>query len=233
MVIILRLTGSTKTSECSRRGFLCLEIGDEELYLENWKLNRIAKFQTQYALYVNRRNPYYEYPNYATQLTIGGMYSKEQPFQITNQGYAKFFTDKINSPISNGFDYGFPVAATGLWEKNDEVFMTICLEEYNTKSLVNEGTGNELTKDDVKTRELKLYPNPNNGTLLMIELGDNFDENAEIEISSISGKIVARHSNSESTNGIISIDLKNLQSGMYMVSVKNHENQEVRRLIIK
>lgn len=111
--------------------------------------------------------------------------------------------------------------------------MNICLVEYNTKSLVDDGTGNEITKEDVKTQELKLYPNPNNGTLLMIELGDNFEENAEIEISSISGKIVARHSTTESTSGIITIDLKSLQSGMYMVRIKSHENQEVRRLIIK
>lgn len=215
-----------------RRSFLCLEIGDEELYMENWKLNRNAKFQTQYALYVNKRNPYYEYPSQLPQtIDLEGIYSKENPFQITNQGYAKFVTNGNDSPISNGFVYNPPHAPINLWSINDEVVMKVCMEEYNTKSFFPI-TDEESPNESNMSNELRIYPNPNKGNLLMIALGENYTEKVAIDVLDITGKSVVQHFLQESSDNTIQLDLHQLQKGMYLVRIKNHERQEVKRLVI-
>jgi hypothetical protein len=111
-----------------KRSLLCLEIGDEQMYLENWTLNRNATFQTQYDLLVNERNPYYEYPSQLiSDPDYFGIYSKETPFVINPNGYAIFITNPPASPSGIGFEYDNNFS--GAWNF-DPQFMTICVEDY-------------------------------------------------------------------------------------------------------
>ena len=83
------------------RGFLNLEVGDEELYLENVTLPWNADYSTEYDIHVNDRNPYYVYPSQAYSGTpmLLGVYSNENPYIISSSGYATFHVNAAASPL--------------------------------------------------------------------------------------------------------------------------------------
>lgn len=218
----------------NQRGLLCLEIGDEELYLENWSLNRYARFQTEYALYINKRNPYYQYPSQNLPPNgVLGAYSKEAPFQITNQGHANFLTNKNDSPINNGFEYNTPQAPTIRWEVDDEKEMMVCVKEYGSKSLLLGNQNLHKKTPSTNQKQLKIYPNPNNGKILMIQADGQFKQNFNVEILDFTGKTVAKYPRLDISNQPSEISLKGLVNGIYFIKLKNNKIQEIQRLIIQ
>lgn len=91
------------------------EIGDEKLYLENWnQAFPFARYRTEYDVYINERNPAYNYPNFFDiDKNENGAFSKEDPFTfettaefVSDQTAAQSFTGRDNSP---GFVYNPPI----------------------------------------------------------------------------------------------------------------------------
>ncbi|RYZ56040.1 MAG: HYR domain-containing protein [Sphingobacteriales bacterium] len=66
--------------------------------------------------------------------------------------------------------------------------------------------------------EVKLYPNPNNGTFT-IELPHIEDGNAQIQVTDAQGKMIQRKSVTEQDGHKISIDLGGVAAGVYFVEV--------------
>ncbi|MEX2484027.1 MAG: hypothetical protein WED10_05700, partial [Brumimicrobium sp.] len=165
-------------NECEvRRSLLCLEIGDEEMYLENWSLDRTAQFHPQYDMHVNVRNPYYKYPTYSDSLEILGAYSKDNNFNILPSGYAIFKYDEANSPTGVGFAYN-NFQSPSLWE-DENTEMTICVVDYaQGKSYHQEDT--TPSKEPKSEKYFKLYPNPNVGNILWVET--HLEEIDEIQL---------------------------------------------------
>lgn len=211
-----------------KRSLMCLEIGDEQMYLENWTLNRDATFQTQYDLLVNERNPYYNYPSQLSNNLIGvdGAYSKEAPFIIASNGSALFKTDPINSPSGIGFEYSNNFS--GPWDFSDEE-MPICVNDF--------AQGKSYTFEEEKVVEedevyAKLYPNPNNGQSVMLEYDFLSDESVNVQLFEVSGKKSFELNNLKGGANITSLKLNSLDSGMYLVNVFTTSERKVIRLII-
>lgn len=210
-----------------KRSLMCLEIGDEQMYLENWTLNRDATFQTQYDLLVNERNPYYEYPSTSSNplLNLTGIYSKEAPFIIASNGSAVFKTDATNSPSNTGFVYNNNFS--GPWSFIDEE-MEICTNDYA------EGKSFTIEQADVAENEIyaKLYPNPNNGQSVMLEYDFLTDESVNVQLFEVSGKKAFELKNLKGGANTTSLKLNSLDSGTYLVNIFTASERKVIRLII-
>jgi hypothetical protein len=214
--------------ECEvKRSLMCLEIGDEQMYLENWTLNRDATFQTQYDLLVNERNPYYRYQSQnPVQTGYDGIYSKEAPFIITSTGSALYRTDATNSPSGIGFEYNNNFS--GPWDFLDEE-MDICTNDYaQGKSYTFE----EETVVEENEVYAKLYPNPNNGQSVMLEYDFLSDDKVNVQLFEVSGKKVFEIRNLTGGANSTSLELSKLDSGMYLVNIFNASERKVIRLII-
>lgn len=77
------------------------------------------------------------------------------------------------------------------------------------------------------TNNINLYPNPNNGTFT-IEVNDEFI-NSEIKITSINGQIVYNKILTEKSSVI---NLSQLKSGVYLISINNGKNIIREKLVI-
>ena len=218
-------------NECEvKRSLLCLEIGDEEMYLENWSLDRKAQFHPQYDLHVNRRNPYYEYVSIPTNM-MEGAYSKKMNFTILPTGYALFKYNATNTPTGVGFAYQNPQNST-LWE-DENTEMTICVIDYaQGKSNLQENTA--TSEKSINENYVKLYPNPNDGNALWIET--NLERIDEVQLFDVTGKRMKVDDPALESNEKIKtfqINLQNYQRGMYLVRLLSGGNAATARVIIK
>jgi len=213
-----------------RRSLLCLEIGDEERHLENWDLNRIASFQAEYDLHVNKRNPYYEYAGFNGPLNISGVYSKKDNFIITPTGYAKFFYNTNDSPTGIGFSYVNQQNQT-YWFRSDAQ-MPVCVNDYAMKSNFTSNESANL-ESKLEENELLLIPNPASGSSVFCSYrlhGNN--TSTIVQLLDATGKQLQQLEVSSEVNQV-SLALDNLQQGLYFVSVANGENRIVKQLIIQ
>jgi len=79
---------------------------------------------------------------------------------------------------------------------------------------------------------IKLYPNPSTGTVTL-ELSRDDASDLEVEIYSLSGKMVYRNAYSSVTNVQEKIDLSNVARGMYVLRVRSENEIFVSKLVIK
>jgi len=220
-------------SQCDvKRGLLNIEIGDEEMYIENFTLNRPAVFQAQFDVRVNERNPYYFYTTGGSPLTVQGIYSKQKSFAMTPQASAKFFHNQSASPSGIGFSFTNPLQ-NGLWS-DLETQMDICVQDFSVKRPLSYSEPTTRSPSD-NGNSLALYPNPSNGTLVVCAY--EFTENSKqqsIEIVDAKGKILNSQlvASQEKLNSI-TIDLSNFHSGMYFVIVSNGNQRLIQKLIIQ
>lgn len=89
-----------------------------------------------------------------------------------------------------------------------------------------------LSKADFEFTDLKMYPNPNNGKF-NIEFNPESSENININVYDISGREIS--SKEYKTSGLFneSIDLQNVKSGVYLVSISDGIKKTVKRIIIE
>jgi len=217
-----------------KRGLLNLEIGDEEMYIENWTLNRPALFQAQYDVRVNERNPYYQYPSSTGGALIKkGMYSKEKNFGMTPTASAKFFYNTAGAPPNSiGFSYTNPLQ-NGLWGEF-EMNMEICLNDYSTKR--PEPNGNPAPMNGTTTENfMVLVPNPVNGSTVNCNYEfRNKIEKQTIQVFDATGVLISRTViNSKESSNTVQMEIGNIQAGMYFVSVDNGTERLTQKLIVK
>ena len=78
----------------------------------------------------------------------------------------------------------------------------------------------------MKKLDVSIYPNPSNG-IINIELDENTDQ--LIQINDILGKSIYRNN----INGNSSLNLEQLNKGIYFVTISNKENSNTTKLIIE
>ena len=216
-----------------KRGLLNLEIGDEEMYIENFTLNRPATFQAQYDVRVNERNPYYEYPSLANgPLKYEGIYSKEKDFSILPVGNAKFIYNTNGASVNAvGFMYNSP-QPTNLWTATEEE-LDICLEDFSTKQF-NLQEQEVYTPNNLEESYLYLVPNPINGSTLQCKYKVNaVNTKPIIYIYDTMGNIlIKKEIEAKSNIGITKLEVSTLQAGMYVVVLENTAERLTQKLII-
>ncbi len=221
-----------------RRGFLNLEIGDEELYLENNNLNWEAKYVSEYDIHVNDRNPHYWYPNFVStnpNVFLDGIYSKEDDFVIDNLGYATFVYDNANTPTGIGFNFTNP---NGSYFE-DPSPMDVCCVNYST---AEKNAGKAVTQISSKKKLesfIKVYPNPNAGTQAVLKYKFKQSQSGKIslEIYNLSGQrmlqqqLLIPDASKENTT-VIDLAKMRLRPGMYLVRLHNHNETLSTKIII-
>ncbi|MFL1897196.1 cellulase family glycosylhydrolase [Aquimarina sp. 2-A2] len=85
-----------------------------------------------------------------------------------------------------------------------------------------------FSRVDMKTTAAKIYPNPAEGDILTIS---NIPQaNTKLEIKDIQGKTVLRQSILETT---VTIDISELEAGLYIIIVRGNKYKEMSRLLKK
>ena len=114
------------------------------------------------------------------------------------------------------------------WDFHDEA-MEICTNDYaQGKSYIFE----EETEIEENEFYAKLYPNPNNGQSVMLEYDFLTDDKVNVQLFEVSGKKAFELNNLEGGTNITSLEINNLDSGMYLVNVFTASERKVIRLII-
>ena len=79
------------------------------------------------------------------------------------------------------------------------------------------------------SEEVKVYPNPTNGPLQLYVSG--MDSSVEVSITSINGAVVQTTNRNVPMNRVLDLDLTNLNSGTYIVSIKGSTVQVHQKVI--
>jgi hypothetical protein len=217
-----------------RRGFLNLEIGDEELFLENNNLNWEATYVTEYDIHVNDRNRHYEYPNFVDlNFNIPGIYSREDDFVIDNSGAAMFVYDATNTPTGIGFNFTNP---NGTFSETNQP-MDVCCHNYAS---FGKNTGIKFKKNPMEaalSSLVTIYPNPANGTRFSVKYKFKQHGKVTLEIYNLSGskllfKSLPVTDASKETTSVISLDRASFSSGLHLIRINNGKEVLVSKVII-
>lgn len=224
------------TGEEVLRGFLNLEIGDEELYLENNSLPWHAAYSAEYDLHVNDRNPYYEYPGTPPQFGYGGMYSKKDPFVIdAPDGLADFYYDAANTPTGIGFNFTNP---NGNYTQTDVPLDHCCV---NLQSVRNANTfvKNTVVKEQVPAT-LVVYPNPSNGASSSVVLTYRFRDGGPVSVQIIGADGAVRYTDVLQTTGtkrevssVLDLRAARLTPGLYIIRLSTPGETLSNKLVIE
>ena len=224
------------------RGFLNLEIGDEEIYLENYILGIDAIYRTEYDINVNVRNPYYNYngidvdndPN----VPIKGIYSKTEDFDILSTAHATFMVDQTNSPNNppgGGLNYVPSGGENGPYTVVD-VPMGVCCNVFPNSATARLAKSEPVSKDLISTNFLDIFPNPGDGKKLNIRLKMLNSDAATIRIFNSLGQLI-NEDNLKIHIGMNTIQFNNLaalrKSGLYIMKVVGNAETLEKKFIIE
>ncbi|PHR46413.1 MAG: hypothetical protein COA32_11205 [Fluviicola sp.] len=105
-------------------------------------------------------------------------------------------------------------------------FVEPLLPNSGSKMMVNENEGTE------QLREMKLYPNPSNGSLVAVEIDAEGYENPTIEVVDLTGKSVAHYEFKDKNK--VKITTSDFNAGVYFVKLNdNGRFIETQKLIIQ
>lgn len=169
------------------RGFLNLEVGDEELYLENNVLPYRAEYKVEYDLHVNERNPHYLYTTTpAGTIVLQGIYSKQDAYSINSTGFASFIFDATNTPPGH---LGFYGTTTGSFALTNEP-LTNCCVNFISGRRTTPALSILKTPARPANSYLKISPNPNNGGMVTIQFLFKKMSNSTVSIYNPDGHLV-------------------------------------------
>ncbi|MDX2301844.1 MAG: PQQ-dependent sugar dehydrogenase [Microscillaceae bacterium] len=96
---------------------------------------------------------------------------------------------------------------------------------------------NPLIEESVEVYSAEIYPNPSERDgLLSVRLKSKEKQNYTLRLVNLQGETVLQETNleqKENTEKIITLRLKNLAPGLYLLFIENKNKQEVRKLIIR
>lgn len=231
------------TSDVTERYIYNLEIGDEEMYLENRNLPWRGDFQAEYDIHVNERNPHYVYTSQPFNLgspTLDGIYSRENSFTTitaAGNGAANFFYDRVQVPGLNNIGISITNPSTlasppGLIEGP----LYICCQNYvvtQRKALVQPGKD---TMQPMERTYLQLYPNPATGKQLMLRYVLNNKSKVQVSIYNATGQPVLQRqlpaAFAKLTVQQQALSLPHLPPGMYLLRLSSGTETKTARFIV-
>lgn len=219
----------------AKRTWLSMEIGDEELYLENFYLPYIATYRPEYNIKVNKRNPYYLYPSFFTPDKKSGIFSRDDVFEVINpSGLAQFEIDGGNSPSLPALDG--ETSLTGPYNVHDEPFAICC----QAALAAPESQTSTWTKNPMKEYELLVFPNPTTKTH-SIFVKSTLPANAQqvsIQLVSLLGQVVYQKEidktkGEESFQHTVNLVNLELTSGLYLIKLQAGEKVLTEKILIQ
>jgi hypothetical protein len=231
-VTFINRWGREQTIEKYAALLLNREIGDEQMYIENLTLNRRADFSAEYDIFVNMRNPNYQYPSQLFPAFLG-IYSKEAPLTITEPTIeAHFFYD-----VPAGGIFNFNLPQTGKWKQHPETTMWVCCNAY----ILPRGNASPTvrpTEAKDKKASLVMFPNPNTDRKLTLKYELPKAEPITVEIHSLQGnKVTTISLGIAETNTLtyqtIDLSAHKLPAGVYMLTFRTPSTTFIQRLILR
>jgi hypothetical protein len=212
------------------RTLLGLEIGDEELYLENCSLNWHSGFQAEFDIHVNERNRHYEYPSYLNfNFNVPGIYSKEEPFVVMPNAFADFYCNSNNAATGIGLSYSSPHSSN--YQLIDGQLTRCC---YNFKA--NRTINKQTKSTEIIYTKSRVIPNPSSNHEVKLEFGSLISTNCEVEIVDVMGKSIVskKMSTTEIEQGFLLLDLStlHLQKGVYFLRLQENSKTELVKLVL-
>jgi hypothetical protein len=112
-------------------------------------------------------------------------------------------------------------AYTGDTGSIDAASITICTKVYGTLAI----PGFEIS-------DFVLYPNPNKGNF-NIQFSSTSTTGVKVVVNDLLGRKIFENKFPNSTNFNQNIQLKNIQSGMYLLTVIDGDRKEVKKIVIE
>lgn len=219
--------------------YLNREIGDEELLLDNFDLDRNAKFQAQYDITAGVEvNPLYEYPNQnASQLFVtydtatsnfgynlldNGIFSNDDPFRIEMGNTAQLIAQ--NSITDVGMDI-----QGWVWQLMLPQF--VCIESYSDTTVYTK-RGSNKTESELSYASGLVYPNPiTRGSALSLV---GFPENLyNLRLCDMQGRMVLEANKTRLLNGAADIPIPiNISSGIYLLQISSNSTAKTYKISV-
>lgn len=206
------------------RTLLSLEIGDEQLFLENCSLKWNSSYQAEFDIHVNERNRQYEYPNYFNaNFVVEGCYSKSEPFIIDASAQAFFYSHSQNPVTGIGLSYSPPFS----WPYTSiDGPVTICCHNFGGERYV---APKQITTQK-SNLSFTISPNPLSSNLFQLSLGELETNPIELKIYDTFGKEIFNHKFSNQQNETKKYEFnlaeKPVSNGLYFVQV-NGKNYSI------
>ncbi len=189
-------------------GWLLREVGDEALWLENYKLAYQASFTATDDLKSGEfLFSHYNYLSQPQSVFMAGAYSKENPMQIMGAGNAIM---KYNPNYGVYQDFG-----TVIHGQLTDLPLNIDFCPKHT-SYANKTALSAATASAEQATEYQIYPNPATGKVF-VELHGN--EPYTLSVYSTNGNLVL--SKESNNNSLEVINLDGLPSGVYVIQIQN------------
>jgi hypothetical protein len=130
------------------------------------------------------------------------------------------FVTETSSHIFESFD----MSSTNV-EEMDDLAIVVFVQDADTKEILQAGfvRNENLGVDDSNLSTISIYPNPSNG-----ELNITTDTNLQVIIYDLLGKEVY----SSEVNNSETLDISNLNNGVYMVKLSNGNSSTTKKLIV-
>lgn len=199
------------------RSILGLEIGDEELYLENCSLQWSSAYQAEFDIHVNEANRHYEYANFINHsFNEPGCYSKNNPFLIEPSASANFYYDSQNSATGIGLSYFAPYS--GVYSVVDAP-VPVCCHNFLGERIAFKS----LEKISSEESKLSVSPNPLGKENLHVKFSNNNKAFYEMRLYDGFGKIIFIHMFTMDELNLGELDLNtsklNLSMGIYFIQL--------------
>ncbi|MCB0402596.1 MAG: PKD domain-containing protein [Flavobacteriales bacterium] len=183
------------------------------------------------------------YSNYITCDYVAGATNYQYEFSNIGLGYNQimnrhynwryvYVNDVPGIQLSTTYDVRVRAKINGVWGS----FGTVC--QITTPSSLRLGTPSSFDEEpqwsDVNELEMIIYPNPNSGDFVYLDL-KGLDQDAELIITDISGKVIQQQViNTDETdyNSTLRFNEK-LNSGFYLVTVVSGTHKITRKLIVR
>jgi hypothetical protein len=205
--------------------FLNREIGDDELWLNNYNLKYTARFVPELSLHVEQ-SPYLNYSGNSTTFWRKGIYTKTNPMSVVSPNIAQFNYNPLATPVAGVF--------TNVYVPSSQYSLTkygwsICC--LSGQRLANSQAGSSIAEANTNNI-LLVYPNPNSAnTGFTIDI--NAEEQGNIVITDVIGKVLYVKSISIGANTLqVTKNELNLSAGMYIISLQLHSHSLTQKLII-
>ena len=133
----------------------------------------------------------------------------------------------INCTVDTAITTNLSVDLTGTFiEDYNDLEVIVFVQDYTTKDIMNSATATQqLSSDSFSLAKIKVFPNPSTGIFTIDTVLAT-----DVKVLDITGKEVFKASN---ITNQASLNLTNLQEGVYMLKMKNENGEQTEKIIIK